>query len=182
MGQATLITADPGYAFAYWQLEPDEVQTGIERTGPSAKLFLRFYDITTTNHIPNVPQWDVEIFDSEGNWYVKLEKASQKICFDIGLKNKHNEFVALKRSNMIHLTKNMLDHPRRFTADVAPTIFGSEKVHAPPQIDSPGLKRILGPYFFDLFQSGKLGKIAGTSLAALFNDIRTLARKTENPS
>lgn len=157
--QAQLLTLESGFAFAYWKIDDAALESGISRLGPTTKLFLRFYDVTPSLDVDRAASWDTQIFDREGNWYLKLERVQQKLCFDVILKNRNDQFVRLARSNVTRLPKGFLNRRTPFTGDVEPP---------------PSFEEVLGPYFFNLYKAGHLNEITTSSLSALFQDVTNL--------
>ncbi|MBI4212016.1 MAG: DUF4912 domain-containing protein [Deltaproteobacteria bacterium] len=167
--RATLLTIDPKFAFAYWELNNDAVRQATEKLGPESQLYLRFYDVTSTTDLKRCPHWDVEVFDHNGNWYLKLEKPRQKLCFEVFLKSKHGS-ITLSQSNIIHLSTGQLQNP--LLAIKKPTAQSTS-------FDQQYMKRILGPYFYELYEGGRLGNIANTSLEAIFHDVTIFRHESE---
>jgi hypothetical protein len=169
-----MLVVDPRYAFTYWEIKLESLLQAADRSGPDAKLTLRLYD--TTSAEPNVPYGDVEIFDRRGNWYLKMEQPQQRLRLEIGMKAATGEFECITRSSIMRITQEMLAHPGpiKWIAS-AP----GEDRFAPPSeeyqdANPETLKKILGPYFYELLVRGRLTSIAGSSMEAVFHDIQTL--------
>lgn len=161
--QAMLLTADPVFVFVYWSVDHASYEKILKRAGPSSKLTLRFYDITSSLDLSRSPLWDLDVFDLAGNWYLKREHPEQKLCFDIGVKNDAGDFYPVSRSNILHLPTPLIDAASPKATEL-PTLPMSHEE----------LKSALGPYFFELFEKGRISTIANSSLAGIFHDISLL--------
>lgn len=158
-----LLTAEPMFVFVYWSVDQASYEKALKHAGPSSKMTLRFYDITSSLDLARAPQWDLDIFDFAGNWYLKREHPHQKLCFDLGIKNGTGDFYPVCRSNILHLPTPSL------------TTAGPAAPQSPPfPMSAEELKSALGPYFFELFEKGRMSTIANTSLAGIFHDISLL--------
>ncbi|OGQ23600.1 MAG: hypothetical protein A3I05_02570 [Deltaproteobacteria bacterium RIFCSPLOWO2_02_FULL_44_10] len=163
---AAIVTTEQGFVFSYWDIDHTTLQKAIEQLGPSSKLLLRFYDISQTTDLTKAPKWDLEIYDRNGNWYLKLDNLNQRLCFDVGIKNRDDQFRSLIRSNVMSLKKNHLMSDPKFTQSTDPT-FAREI--------SP--KRLFGPYFYELFEQGRLHEIVNSSLEAIFHDMKSILKQ-----
>jgi len=174
-----MLTVDPKFAFAYWEITPGSMLKCAQRVGPDAKLTLRFRDITRGDNI-QAPFWDVEVFDRLGNWYLKLASTKQIISIEVGMKSSTGNFVYISRSCNMRLTKEMLAQPGPIKWIISPptkistTLPGKHGNEEFVDADTDSLKKILGPYFYDLLTRGRLMTISGTSTEAIFHDIRSL--------
>lgn len=174
--QVTLLVVDPRFVFTYWEIRHDTLLSAQQRVGPGAKLTLRFYDVTQTNNPDLSPSWDVEIFDRLGNWYLRLNNPDQKLCLDIGMKSPTGDFYQLARSNVMRLPPQSLAVPGPIKWMVV-TPAGDKLISDTEEYtdaDLTLLKKILGPYFFDLLMRGRFASIAGSSLEAIFYDTQAL--------
>ena len=171
-----LLVVDPRFAFTYWEVRHDTMMEAQNRFSHQGKLTLRFYDITHEHNPDRAPWWDVEVFDRLGNWYLKLERPEQKICLDIGLKSPTGEFRRFARSNVMRLPPQSLAAPGPIKWMVV-TPAGETLVSDSDDYTEAVmalLKKILGPYFFDLLMRGRFASIAGSSLEAIFYDVEAL--------
>lgn len=172
-----MLVVDPHYAFTYWELNQESMLQAAEKIGPDAKLTLRLYD--TTSAKPEAPYGDVEVFDRRGNWYLKMEHPQQHLQLEIGMKASTGEFTTIARSDVMRITKEMLAHPgpiKWITSAPGEDRFAptSEQYEdANPET----LKKILGPYFYELLVRGRMSSIAGSSMEAVFHNIQALREK-----
>lgn len=174
--QVMLLVVDPSFVFTYWEIRHDTLQEAQHRLGHGSKLTLRFYDITHTGNPDASPNWDVEVFDRLGNWYLRLARPEQRLCLDIGLKSSTGEFWRFSRSNVMRLPPQSLAAPGPIKWMVVTpsgeTLISDAEDYT--DADLSLLKKILGPYFFDLLMRGRFAQLAGSSLEAIFYDVEAL--------
>ncbi|MBN1283190.1 MAG: DUF4912 domain-containing protein [Proteobacteria bacterium] len=171
--RAVILVVDPTFVFTYWEITNESMRRAVDSVGLDAKLTLRFYDVTHTHVIEGSRYWDVEVFDRLGNWYLRLASPEQKLCLEVGLKNPTGRFHMLARSNVMRLPPQGLAKPGPIKWMVV-TPSGEKlisDVEDYTDADLDLLKRILGPYFFDLLMRGKLASITGSSIEAIFYEV-----------
>ena len=185
--QVMLLVVDPRFVFTYWEVRHDTMTDAQNRFGHRGKLTLRFYDITNTGNPENSPSWDVEVFDRLGNWYLRLERPEQRLCLDVGIKGPSGEFWRVARSNILRLPPQSLAAPGPIKWMVVTpggeTLISDTEDYTDADLEL--LKKILGPYFFDLLMRGRFASIAGSSVEAIFYDVealRTMPPPGESPS
>lgn len=181
--QVKVLVVDPRFVFTYWEVRHDTFSKAASKMGHGAKLTLRFYDITNTDDLNMAPNWDVEVFDRLGNWYLRLSNPEQKICLDVGLRSASGEFWRFARSNVMRLPAQSLAKPGPIKWMIV-TPAGDRlisDVEEYTDADLELLKKILGPYFFDLLMRGRFASIAGSSVEAVFFDVNAL-KVGESPS
>ena len=181
--RAVLLVIDPRFVFTYWEVRHDTITRAAQKIGHNSKLTLRFYDITNTNDPETSSFWDVEVFDRLGNWYLKLEHPEQRLCLDIGIKGPLGEFISLARSNIMKLPSQTLARPGPIKWLVV-TPSGDKvmsDVEEYTDADMALLKKILGPYFFDLLMRGRFASITGSSIEAIFYDVQAI-KAGESPA
>lgn len=174
--QVMILVVDPSFVFTYWEVRHDTLAEAQHRLGPGSKLTLRFYDITHTGNPDTSPCWDVEVFDRLGNWYLRLTRPEQRLCMDIGIRSPSGEFWRFARSNVMRLPQQSLAAPGPIKWMVV-TPSGEtliSDVEDYTDADLSLLKKILGPYFFDLLMRGRFASLAGSSLEAIFYDVEAL--------
>jgi len=170
-----LLVVDPSFVFTYWEVRSDSLEEASRRVG-HGKLTLRFYDISASATPEQGHFWDVEVFDRLGNWYLKLAHPEQNLCLDIGVKNAQGHFYRIARSNLVKLPQQSLAKPGPIKWMVV-TPSGEKAisdVEDYTDADLTLLKKILGPYFFDLLMRGRLASIAGSSVEAIFYNVENL--------
>ena len=171
--RAVVLTVDPRFVFTYWEVKPESTHEAMARLGPSAKLTLRFYDVSGTGDPDTSPSWDIEVFDRLGNWYLRLDYPEQHLCMDVGMRNEYGAFYRITRSNYIKLPRQALAAPGPLkwmvvSPDGQKVITDVEEY---TDADLELLRKILGPYFFDLLMKGQFASISGSSLEAIFQEI-----------
>jgi hypothetical protein len=170
-----LLVVDPSFVFTYWEVRNESLEEASRHVG-KGKLTLRFYDVGTSPTPEHGHFWDVEIFDRLGNWYLKLAHPEQNLCLDIGVKNSQGDFYRIARSNLVKLPQQSLAKPGPIKWMVV-TPSGEKSVsdiEDYTDADLALLKKILGPYFFDLLMRGRLASIAGSSVEAVFYNVENL--------
>ena len=177
LNRLLMLVVDPHYAFTYWELNPESMLQAADKIGSDTKLTLRFYD--TTSAKPEAPYGDVEVFDGRGNWYLKMEYPQQHLQLEIGMKASTGEFTTIARSDVMRITKEMLAHPGpikwiTFTPGEERSAPTSEQYE---DADPETLKKILGPYFYELLVRGRMSSIAGSSMEAVFHNIQALRER-----
>ena len=173
VNRAVILTVDPRFVFTYWEVKPQSIHDAMSHLGHGAKLTLRFYDISANGDPDSSPSWDIEVFDRLGNWYLRLDYPEQLLCLDVGMKNEFGAFHRIARSNIIKLPRQSLAAagPLKWmivTPDGQKLISDVEEY---TDADLELLKKILGPYFFDLLMKGQFASISGSSVEAIFQDI-----------
>lgn len=162
-----LLTIDPKFAFVYWEVRPEKMQEALSSIGQNSKLALRFCNITN-NHT-----WDISIYERVGNWYLKLDHPEQHLIVEIGMKNDRGDFYSIASSNTMRF-------PRIGLAGRGPVKWmlvspSGEKVVTEIEdytdADLELLKKILGPYFYDLFRRGKFSTVTGSSAENIFMNV-----------
>lgn len=174
--RAVLLVVDPTFVFTYWEIRSESLKEAAKHVGPDGRLTLRFYDVGTSYSPEQSNFWDVEVFDRLGNWYLRLSHPDQNICLDIGVKNAQGHFYRITRSNLVKLPQQSLAKPGPIKWMVV-TPSGEKAisdVEDYTDADLALLKKILGPYFFDLLMRGRLASITGSSVEAVFYDVNQL--------
>ncbi len=180
--RVVLLVVDPRFVFTYWEVRSDSLDEARRRLGGDGKLTLRFYDITSTGVPEQSHYWDVEVFDRLGNWYLRLSHPDQLLCLDIGVKNHAGHFHCIGRSNVMRLPPQSLAKPGPIKWMVVSPDGGKliSDIEEYTDADMALLKKILGPYFYDLLMRGRLASIAGSSVEAVFYDVSLLRGELEN--
>ena len=167
-----LLLIEPHFLFTYWEITDQSILDAGQSIGTDAKLTLRYYDTTESIDLGNCKYWDIEIFDSFGKWYLRLERPNQRLHLEIGLKDRPGALTKITSADFLYMSKEVTATPGPHKWIVAesgsmPTgapINKSQYVDADPEI----LKRIMGPYFFDILTKGHFPSIVNSSTEALF--------------
>jgi hypothetical protein len=167
---SSLLTIDPYFAFAYWEITPKSMIDAAAKVGADAKLILRFYDICDNLDLSQTKTWDFEVFDRIGNWYLKLPSFSERLRMEIGVKSSTRSFEPIMASDARHI-------PARGIAASAPIKWIVDKDtnnESYTEANTETLKKTLGPYFYDLLMRGRFESITGSSVEAIFHRIEKL--------
>ena len=163
-----LLTVDPGLVFVYWEVTQDKMNEAFSFIGNNSKLTLRFFEGTSN--------WDVEIYERVGNWYLRIPKSGKTLYVEIGMKNDRGHFFRISSSNCVLLPPRGLAKPGPIKwMIVSPD--GEKRITEIEEYtdaDMELLRKILGPHFFDLLQRGRFTRIVGSSMEHVFMDIEGL--------
>lgn len=163
-----LLIVDPGFIFTYWEVEPRRIEEALEKIGYNSRLTLRFCEPARS--------FDVEVFERIGNWYLRLNQPEELLTVEIGMKNERGEFFRLASSNTMKLPPQGLAAPGPIrwmivSPDGEKVITEVEEY---TEADLELLKKIMGPYFFELLRRGKFAGLATSSLANVFTEISSI--------
>jgi hypothetical protein len=103
-----ILVRDPYWVFLWWELTDSTLAHGRRVIASDAQLVLRLYDITAVdwdggNHHT---QFDIEVWDATGNWYVDLGRPGSSFVAELGLRARDGRFLALLRSNFVTLPRD----------------------------------------------------------------------------
>ncbi|MGR3765028.1 DUF4912 domain-containing protein [Rossellomorea sp. NS-SX7] len=92
--------------YCYWTITPkwlDHMKAHFSLDGASP-FVLRLYDITsiTFNGHNHHSYMDSYVPVSESDWFINGLKENRSYCMDLGIRLSSGEFIAIKRSNVIH--------------------------------------------------------------------------------
>jgi hypothetical protein len=98
-----IMARDPNWAFAYWEMTHETLETARKKTGEGANLTLRVYDVTGIdfNGENALSSFDIGVYERVGDWYIELRKPDRSFCVDVGLLNPEGSFITIARSNVI---------------------------------------------------------------------------------
>lgn len=107
----TLITRDPYWLYAYWEIAPNtltDLRSRISADIDHCAYILRVYDVTCVDfNGTNANSWfDIEVGASANNWYINLWKESVSCCAEFGLRAPSGAFFSLARSNFVHTPRS----------------------------------------------------------------------------
>lgn len=178
LGSASALMVEPYFAFLHWEIDDRMMKDAGRISGPRSKKVIRIYE-----QIEDHYEWhkDIEIFDHTGNIFLKLSRANQQIIFDVGVKNSRNEFVHIARSTQMTLTREIKDDQNgvgwkvkkgsSHQAAAIPSQTDLHRMDESAEVDPKLMRKILGPFFHNLFLKGDLSSIQGSTLEAMFNDL-----------
>lgn len=166
--RAVLLTIEPHFIFAYWEISIASMLLAAQSAGHDAKLVLRLYDITNTDS-KDCTSWDVEVFDRQGNFYFKMTRPGQRLSFEMGMKGQIGKFSNVVVSDVVHMPEHILSKPGALKWLVTNNTQ-QDLADADPDL----LKKTLGPYFHDLLMRGRFSSVVNSTAEALFHDIKLL--------
>lgn len=163
-----LLTVDPHFVFTYWEISPDFFRELANET-KDEKVVLRYYDITNSWNLAECLYWDIEVFDHVGNWYLKLENPNQRLHLDIGVISSARDFKKIVGADVIHMPKEVISRTGPIKWLISKK--GEEQYE---DADHGKLKKILGPYFYDLLMHGRFRSLGKSSTDAIFQSVHSL--------
>ncbi|MBT3181137.1 MAG: DUF4912 domain-containing protein [Deltaproteobacteria bacterium] len=167
-----LLLIEPHFVFTYWEITDKAILDAGNSIGSGAKLTLRYYDISNSTELGNCKYWDIEIFDRIGKWYLRLERPDQRLHLEFGLKDETKKLTKISSADFLYMPKENVagPGPHKWTiaksgSNISENPAAKAKfIDADPKI----LKKIMGPYFFDILIKGQFPSIINSSTEALF--------------
>jgi uncharacterized protein len=103
----TVLVRDPHWAYAYWEIEPQQLEQALQAIGAGAaeaRTILRVYDITGIDFTgANARHYfDIAVNVRIGSWYLNLGAADRTYCVDLGLRTAQGAFHMLARAQAVH--------------------------------------------------------------------------------
>lgn len=99
-----LMTRDPYWLFAYWELTAEAHRAAAASVGPeawfAARPVLRVYDVTSGAH------YDVDVDEDARNFYLNVGRPDRSWYVEIGRLTPDGRFVMLARSNTVHTPRD----------------------------------------------------------------------------
>lgn len=169
----TLLIVEPYFVFTCWDISDASMMAATDAIGQRAKLTLRYYDITHSPDLSSSRYWDLEIFDKVGNCYLKLEKPEQRLYLEIGMKDETGSFIKISGSDVMYMPDEIISKPgpMKWLKVAAATALSSEVNDNLEYMDADHklLKKILGPYFYDILMRGRFSSIINSTMEAMFH-------------
>jgi hypothetical protein len=111
--QITLITRDPHWIYAYWDISPEI------RKRMNGSIVLRMYDVSLIdfNGQNANSSFDIDVGNDASNWYIQLWNDHVSYCCDLGTRSSEGHFHPLARSNVV--TTQRREWANRFEANWA---------------------------------------------------------------
>ncbi len=105
-----LLVRDPHWSYAWWELTTPALARARHALQEQGQLVLRFYDVSAidwngNNHHSN---FDIELQDLAGNWYVEIACPGAEFVAEIGLRGRDGRFVPLVRSNAVAMPRDSM--------------------------------------------------------------------------
>lgn len=110
-GQDTLVlmTRDPWWAYAYWEVTEATRQAVQKRMGeeyPGSQVVLRVYEVSGDREVSQAPiHLDVPVQTFLGSWYLQLGVPNRSFVAELGFLASSGKFFPLVRSNRISLPR-----------------------------------------------------------------------------
>ena len=107
----TLITKDPFWIYAYWEIADSSVEDVRRELGGSldgARFVVRMYDVTYRDFNGfNANHWfDIEVGRYSTNWYISLWNDNVSYVGEIGIVHNSGRFFPMARSNFVHTPRS----------------------------------------------------------------------------
>jgi len=101
----TLLSRDPHFLHAYWEIAPADVQAMQQKIGSDfdrSAYTLRMHDVTAVNfNGQNANQsFDIDIAPHINNWYINLWQDNANFCGQIGMRTPEGKFYPYTQSNV----------------------------------------------------------------------------------
>lgn len=169
--KVVLLTRDPEWIFAYWEINPEtRKKHGLLRGTHSKSIALRVHTLSSKAHIP---AYDVPVNDYTSSWYVRVPAGGSRFRVDLGVFDAKGQFVVLASSNEIDIPRMEIAE----STDVEFAEINDEIYHQIVQLSGGlGMKERLGSddflrslqqRVFDSLAGGPLSS-AGLSSGAFF--------------
>jgi len=158
INRIVVLPVDPTFAFIYWEVREDTLNSMLDQFGYNSKLTIRIYDVTNVefNGLNANEWWDVEAFNRIGNWYLRHYKGDRNLVVDIGLKSADGLFHVIHRSKAIYFPRDRMVAPGKIFWMLVDE-FGNKLISDIEDFteeDMRLLKIIMGEERFKRFMSG----------------------------
>ena len=158
VNRIVILPIDPTFAFIYWEVREDTLNSMFDQFGYGSKLTIRIYDVTNVefNGLNANEWWDVEAFNRIGNWYLRHYKGDRNLVVDIGLKSSDGLFHVIHRSKAIYFPRDRMVDPGKIFWMLVDE-FGNKLISDIEDFteeDMRLLKLIMGEERFKRFMSG----------------------------
>jgi len=106
-----LLSRDPHFIHAYWELAPKDMQTMQQRMGPEfdrSNYVLRMHDVTNIdfNGENSNQSFDIDIAPHINNWYINLWCDNVSYCGELGMRTPEGHFHPYAQSNVAMTPRN----------------------------------------------------------------------------
>jgi hypothetical protein len=101
--KVVLLTRDPEWIFAYWEINTStRKKFGLQRGAHTKSLALRVYTLSSHSHIPT---FDVPVNDYTSSWYIRVPRGGSRFRVDLGTYDAQGGFVTVASSNELELPR-----------------------------------------------------------------------------
>jgi len=158
INRIVILPVDPTFAFIYWEVRDDALNSMFDQFGYDSKLTIRIYDVTNIefNGLNANEWWDIDAFNRIGTWYLKHYKGDRNLVVDIGLKSTDGLFHVIHRSKAIYFPRDRMVAPGK-TFWMLVDEFGNKiisDIEDFTEEDMKLLKMIMGEERFKRFLTG----------------------------
>ncbi len=168
---AATLTIAPHYVFTYWEINPLSMLEATQKVGTNANLILRYYDISENAYLDQCTFWDVEIFDRIGNWFLRLSNPSQKLLMKVGMRGQVDDFSEIIHADSLLISHQSIATPgplKWLNQKQSDNTLTSQNQDDYIDVDTDMLKKMMGPYFYDLFMRGRFTSIDDSNIESIF--------------
>ncbi len=107
----TLISKDPFWLYAYWEIAESSIEGVKRQLGGNldgTRFVVRMYDVTYKDFNGfNANHWfDIEVGRYSNNWYISLWNDNVSYCADLGIVHASGRFFPMARSNFVHTPRS----------------------------------------------------------------------------
>ena len=104
LNRVVMLPVDPTFAFLYWEVREDTLNSMFQQFGYDSKLSMRVYDVTNIefNGLNANEWWDIEVYNRIGTWYLKHYKGDRNLVVDIGVLSADGNFHVIYRSKTMY--------------------------------------------------------------------------------
>lgn len=102
--ELVLLEVSPHRAHAYWNIDVEDFQAAVARTGEDAPaMLLRVHDVTGLEFdgANSHSYFDVQVQGLQGHWYIDLWKDGRAYLAELGLRRAAGAFLPIARSNPV---------------------------------------------------------------------------------
>jgi hypothetical protein len=113
INRIVILPVDPTFAFIYWEVREDSLNSMFDQFGYDSKLTIRVYDVTNIefNGLNAHEWWDIEAFNRIGTWYLKHNKGDRNLVVDMGIKSTDGMFHVIHRSKAVYFPRDRMVAP-----------------------------------------------------------------------
>jgi hypothetical protein len=167
INRVVILPVDPTFAFLYWEVREDTLNSMFQQFGYDSKLTVRVYDVTNVefNGFNANEWWDIEIYNRIGTWYLKHFKGDRNLVVDVGVLSTDGNFHVIHRSKTIYFPRDTMVAPGK-TFWMLVDEFGNKLISEIEDFtdeDMRLLRMIMGEDRFKRFMKGGLDIFLGGS-------------------
>ncbi len=186
INRIVILPVDPTFAFLYWEVREDTLNSMFQQFGYDSKLTIRVYDVTNVefNGFNANEWWDVEIYNRIGSWYLKHFKGDRNLVVDIGILSTDGNFHVIHRSKTIYFPRDNMVAPGKIFWMLVDE-FGNKLISDIEDFteeDMRLLRMIMGEDRFKRFMKGGMEIFLGGSAWGRIPEIENFINLANIPS